>query len=251
MPPTRTDGYLVIGGLGHDFDYARLELLKALSAHEHVRTIVTPDYEGLDRLDRAAFLLSYTCDIEPSDAAQEALSAFLQRGGRWFALHATNSLLAFGPEGVGRREGAPLFLKLLGGQFAAHPPIGPFTVENLNPSDPIVAGIEAFEVDDELYLMRMAAEVEVLLGARFTGVAQGFVESAWEDDAVRPILFRRRWGEGEVLYCTLGHARGHYDAQHRTPYFPIVERGAWTAPAFREVLRRGVRWMTGLEIDHG
>jgi len=251
MTAARIDGYLVTGGLGHDFDFARLELLKALAVHEHVRTIATPDYERLDRLDRAAFVVSYTCDVEPSAPAQAALADFVARGGRWFALHATNSLLSFGPEGVGRRAGADVFLDLLGAQFAAHPPIGPFLVENCNPAHPLTAGLEAFTVEDELYLMRMRADVEVLLATRYRGPAPGFVDQDWSDDDVRPILYLRRWGQGAALYCTLGHARGHYDAQHRTPYFPVVERGAWATGPFREILRRGVRWMLSRESADG
>ena len=35
--PGRIDAYLVCGGIWHDFDFARLELLKLLVEDEHIR----------------------------------------------------------------------------------------------------------------------------------------------------------------------------------------------------------------------
>ena len=45
--------YLVCGGRWHDFDFARLEILKLLGEHEEVRTRVgDDDRDGTDRDDR-------------------------------------------------------------------------------------------------------------------------------------------------------------------------------------------------------
>ena len=81
--------------------------------------------------------------------------------------------------------------------------------------------------------------------ARFSGDAPGFVEADWRDDAPRPVLYSRRIGAGEVIYFTLGHCRGHYDAPHRTPYYPQVERCSWETPQFRDILARSVAWAVG------
>ena len=43
------------------------------------------------------------------------------------------------------------FMETLGSQFVAHPPIAPFRVEATQPDHPLVAGIEPFDADDELY----------------------------------------------------------------------------------------------------
>ena len=40
--------YLVVGGQYHDMDYARLELLKLLAEHEHMRVHVAEDYTDED-----------------------------------------------------------------------------------------------------------------------------------------------------------------------------------------------------------
>ena len=42
-------------------------------------------------------------------------------------------------------------METLGSQFVAHPPIAPYRVEATQPEHPLVAGIEPFEADDELY----------------------------------------------------------------------------------------------------
>ena len=46
---------------------------------------------------------------------------------------------------------------MLGSQFVAHPPIQPFTVSR-SAEHPLVAGIEPFEADDEIYLCRFFGE---------------------------------------------------------------------------------------------
>ena len=126
---------LIAGGKYHDIDYARLELLKLLFIDDQVRVRVFEDYENIPALSEADFLVSYTCDVIPSLEAQEALRAFVERGGRWYALHGTNSILRWLPNGLVRcPRWAPLFMDTLGSQFIAHPAIEPFTVTVADPN---------------------------------------------------------------------------------------------------------------------
>ena len=67
--PERVDAALVAGGRYHDIDYARLQLLTLLAEHPHVRVKVAADYEDTDAISASSFLVSYTCDIRPSEAA--------------------------------------------------------------------------------------------------------------------------------------------------------------------------------------
>ena len=71
--PERVDAYLVAGGRYHDIDYARLELLKLLAEHPHIKLKVGSDYEDVDSITSSQFLVSYTCDIRPSEQAQMAI----------------------------------------------------------------------------------------------------------------------------------------------------------------------------------
>ena len=236
------DVYLVAAGQFHDIDFARLELLKLLAEHEQVRCRVAADYHDVEAIAASDFLVTYTCNLVPSEAEQQALHDYVAGGGRWFALHGTNSILEFLEDGVNSPEAAPLLMQTLGTQFIAHPPIAPFRVRLADPEHELVKGIDEFETDDELYLSRIHGDLHVLLDTHFNGEAQGFIESDWHDDEPRPVYYIHRLGEGEVLYLNLGHCRGHYDMRPLMDYYPQVERGSWEKPEYYELLRRGLRY---------
>src|SRR6204780_4316805 len=153
-PAGRVDAVLVCGGRWHDFDFARHQLLGALGDWEQVRTRVFENYRCLDALDRADLLITYTCDVRPAPDEQDALAGFVQRGGRWIALHGTHSAID-PPDGPGVYR-TPRVLgtvaALLGAQSPGPPPIAPYTVRVTAPHHPLVAGLAPFEVRDELYV---------------------------------------------------------------------------------------------------
>ena len=245
----RRDIVLVCGGKYHDIDFVRLELLKLLAEDEVNRVTVREDYSDCAAIATADALVTYTCEVLPSEAEQDALAKFLDAGKRWFALHGTNSCLEY-VKGTGwtAPDKAPRFMDMLGSQFVAHPPIQPFTVSPAS-DHPLVNGIEAFEADDEIYLCRFYGEHERLLETRFSGTAEGFEIDDWRDNDVVPIMYLRRWKSGQVLYLNLGHARGHYDMQPLMDVYPEVERGSWKQPVFYELLRRGIRWAVDDEVE--
>lgn len=234
--------HLVCGGKYHDFDFARLELLKHLADIPEVRTTVCGDWAASDALASADALVSYTSDLIPDEPQTDELETFLRRDGRWFALHGTNSLLRY-TKGVGweaPRE-ATRFFEMLGSQFVAHPPIQPYTVRPCA-SHPLVEGIEPFSADDELYLCRFFGEHQCLLETEFSGETPGFAESDWTDNGSVPVMYLHPWENNAVLYLNLGHARGHWDMQPLMDYYKEEERGSWKRPEFHELLRRGIRW---------
>ena len=246
----RINAVFVCGGVWHDFDFARLEILKLLAEDDRIRTRVFETYDqAAPALAEADFLVSYTCNVMGSVETQEALRAFVEGGKRWYALHGTNSVLRFlSPEGAGYGEllvnaprWAPLMMETLGSQFIAHPPIAPYEVHVTKPDHPMVEGVEPFETTDELYLMETHGELDVLLHCSFEGKATGFVEEDWAQ-ADHPVLYFHTVGAGQVLYFTLGHCRGHYDMQGIADYYPEVERCAWDLPVFYTLLRRGIVW---------
>jgi type 1 glutamine amidotransferase len=155
--------------------------------------------------------------------------------------------MEFTSQGVAAPRTHALLMQTLGSQFVAHPPVGPFRVRVSQPGHPLVAGIEDFEVEDELYLCEVREGNELLLETHFTGRAPGFVESDWPDSAPRPVMYLRPVGRGAVLYNTLGHCRGPYDMRPLMDVYPRVERCAWQQPVFYELLRRGIAWAAGRE----
>jgi len=252
-PADRVDIVLVAGGRYHDVDYARRELLGLLADHEHVRVTVDSDFERADLLDGATALISYTCDVRPSEAAQQATRAWVENGGRWVALHGTNAALDLPrPSGVEAPRCFPTWAETLGSQFVAHPPIQPYRVERSDDDHWLVAGVEAFDTDDELYLMEHAAldALTPLLHTTWKGEATGFAEADWSTGArdggdAHLVQYLRPLGDGAVLYNTLGHCRGHWDMAPIVDYYPVVERCSWEKPQYHELLRRAIRWSLG------
>jgi len=106
-PAGRLDVVLVCGGRWHDFDYVRMRLLEALGRHERARTRVFEDYAmnsaaAGDSLGTADLLITYTCDRRPDPDQQRRLVDWVEAGGRWLALHGTNSAID-APESDGER----------------------------------------------------------------------------------------------------------------------------------------------------
>ena len=55
----RLDVYLVAGGLYHNIDYARLELLKLLAEQPRLKVKVGADYSDIDAICEADFIITY------------------------------------------------------------------------------------------------------------------------------------------------------------------------------------------------
>ena len=245
----RIDAYLVAGGKYHNIDHARLELLKLMAEQPRIKVQVGPDYSDIDAICGCDFLITYTCDVLPSEAETTRLQEFIASGRKWFALHGTNSILRFmEPDAEGNivvdcpEENVP-FMEILGSQFMSHPPIHEYEVHVTEPDHPLVKDIPTFKVDDELYLCKFHGEHQTLLHTHWSDPIPNFVRDDWvKDTDVQPVYYMHPYGEGNVLYLTLGHCRGKYDMQPMIEEYPEPEEGAWKTEEFYELLRRGIRW---------
>jgi len=211
----------------HDFDFARWRLAQALYEAGDIRTDTWNNYDAGEALAAGDILVSYTSQVPVSDGNCEALRTFLERGGRWFAIHASNSVL----------DNAHL-PAILGSKFITHPAYSHFPVAISAPNDPLLRGIDPFEIDDELYVIDVRGNIEVLLETRWGGEALG---GRQVEEGVRPLMYRHRVGEGEVLYLALGHANRPFD----TPRPGVLQpdrRGPWEMPVYKELVRRGIAW---------
>ena len=248
MTKAAIDAYFVCGGKYHDIDYARLQLLGLLGEHERIRTRMAEDYRDLPTIVASDFLVTYTVDVVPDEPTGRKLRDYVASGRRWLALHGTNSILRYAKgRGWEAPRDAKTFMETLGSQFVAHPAIEPYRVEVTQPDHPLVRGIEPFDADDELYLSELHPPLDVLLHTRWAGETKLFAEKDWTRDEPRPVMYLKKVGEGEVLYLTLGHARGRYDMRPLMDEYHQVERGSWKVPAFHELLRRGIRWAARLD----
>lgn len=253
----RVDVYLICNAAFHDTNFARLELLKLLAENDDLFVRVGEDYSDIKAIQGSQLLITYTCNLCPTEAEQEGLKEFLAGGGKWFALHGTNAIIEFVGEmqevdGVkipGKADTpnkAPLMMELLGSRFVAHPPNQTIQVTVTDSSHPLVKGIDDFETYDEPYYSDYADTIETLLEARYSGKSEGYVQENWgaDNDEPRPQLYLHPYGDGSVLYLALGHCRGKFDMQ---PFMEIapVERCSWELPVYYELLRRGIKWGAG------
>ncbi len=110
---------------------------------------------------------------------------------------------------------------MVGGQWVAHPGnIIDYTVQITNHDDPITAGIDDFAMHSEQYYLHVDPSNEVLATTTFGGDY-----TPWVDGCVMPVVWKRRWGQGRVFYCSLGHVASDFDV-----------------PEARELVRRGMHW---------
>jgi hypothetical protein len=213
----------------HDFDFARLRLATALYDAYGIRVDCYQDYESSAAILAGDLLVTYTSQVPVSDAACAALRSFLENGGRWFALHGSNSVAQ-----------DPHLPGILGSRFITHPPYCRFTVELTRPADPLLAGMSNFEIDDELYCIENCTnDIEVLLHTRWGGEAFGGRQIPVAD---QPLMYRRKVGKGGVLYLALGHANRPYDKPFAAMPDQPDHRGPWDLPVHRALVGRGIEW---------
>ena len=119
---------------------------------------------------------------------------------------------------------------MVGGQWVAHPGnIIDYTVQITNREDPITAGLGDFSMHSEQYYLHVDPSNEVLATTTFSGEY-----APWIDGCVMPVVWKRKWGEGRVFYCSLGHVVADFDV-----------------PEARELVRRGMHWAARMDEGDG
>jgi type 1 glutamine amidotransferase len=72
----------------------------------------------------------------------------------------------------------------------------------------------------EQYYMHLDPHNQVLATTTFSGE-----HASWIEGATLPVAWTKRWGEGRVFYCSLGHVAADFEV-----------------PEARELVRRGMLW---------
>jgi hypothetical protein len=243
---------LIVGGAHHDMNRVRLHLLHLLDGWDWPQVRCHADFGDGSSLADADFLLTYTNNVIPEGQALAALERFLDRGGRWLAIHGSAALTRFRPPAVeiggiklpgltDTPDLAPGYMRLLGVRFVSHLAQQPFTVQRGPVPHPVTEGLTPFDVVDEPYILEFRADCDVLLEARYCGEAPGYVAGPWWDDQPRPQLVHHRHGAGEVMYLAPGHACGPYDLRPFIAEMP-VQPGPWVNETYLDLLRRLIAW---------
>jgi hypothetical protein len=147
-----------------------------------------------------------------SDAAHDGLLTAVRNGAGIAGWHGT-----MGDSFRDRTE----YQFMVGGQWVAHPGGAiDYTVNIIDPHDPITAGIADFPMRSEQYYMHVDPSNHVLATTTFSGV-----EAPWIAGTVMPVVWKRMYGAGRVFYSSLGHNRQDLEV-----------------PQVKEILRRGMLW---------
>jgi uncharacterized protein len=113
---------------------------------------------------------------------------------------------------------------MTGGQWVAHPG-GKIDYQvnflRTEPIDPVIAGLEDFQLHSEQYYMHVDPSNVVLATTTFAGTE----DAPWTKGCVMPVAWKRSYGEGRIFYCSLGHDVNDFDI-----------------PQIPEIIVRGSRW---------
>ena len=119
---------------------------------------------------------------------------------------------------------------MIGGQWVAHPGgIINYDVKITNTTDQITKGISDFSISTEQYYMHIDPSNEVLATTQFKGdqiisdIAPYKCE--WISGNVMPVVWKRKWGQGNVFYNSIGHKLSDFDV-----------------PEVLEIIKRGMLW---------
>lgn len=97
---------------------------------------------------------------------------------------------------------------MTGGQFLAHPDnLKDYTINIVNKSDPITAGISDFKVRSEQYYMLVDPRNEVLATTTHQSVS-----APWTNGVVMPFVWKKLHGKGRVFFSAMGHQCSEFTA---------------------------------------
>lgn len=212
---------LLIGGDRfpfHRFETNRPFLEAALP--DDVAVTATTEKADLEDLSAYDAVVDYLTDSTLTDAQRHGLLSFVADGGGYLGVHCAADLTTTAPDDPddlmdSRDEPFSELREFVGGHFLTHPAQTRFEVSVVDHYHPVTTTLTDFAVWDEPYVLDVDDDVRVL--ARMDH----------PEHADMPVVWTREHGDGDVLYCSLGHGEPSLTNAH-----------------VRTLLADGVRWLT-------
>ena len=177
------------GGSYHDYLSVAEVLRKFLEVRHEYHITYSEDYSVFTRpLDKYDVILLAGM---PKKLEKEELTGFLtavKEGKSVIGLHAATAALSKDKQRIE-------YTKVIGAQFAGHPPIYRFPVEIKEDNHPITKNIGPFDIYDEMYFFKNMQEGTTVL-----------LEAEHEERGRTAIAWVREYGKGKIFYTTFGHA---------------------------------------------
>lgn len=155
-----------------------------------------------------------------SDAQRDAFKHYIEAGGGFVGIHSAS----------GSERDWPYFWSVLGGKFAAHPRMQPFTVQVADPKFPAVKGLPAsFEWTDECYFIdHLNPDIHPVLVMDRTKLnyldAMKIDVSSFQNPL--PLAWFHEFDGGREFYLALGHNKEDYA---NPILYGIIENGIFWA----------------------
>ena len=144
-----------------------------------------------DSVNQFDLVIVYTTGGELTPEQEEGLAGLVKGGKGFVGIHsAADSFKANEP-----------YMKMIGARFRTHPPFQTHDITLLDDAHPVTVRTESFAMDEELYLIDLQVdreEIHVLAQVTFQGTPM-------------PVLYTKGYGEGRVVYCSLGHQRNAFE----------------------------------------
>jgi putative membrane-bound dehydrogenase-like protein len=184
-------------------------------------------FGGTDRatLKAAGFSVNYTEDRDQATtalAAGEADVALISVNRKFFDTpEYRNALMAFAASGkgiimhhpgtwYGYKEWPELNAQIVGGGARGHDKIAPYSVDNVQPTHPIMRGVPAsFTVEDELYYINAEPAKIPVNTAPITVLAQSSPSKKFR--AAHPIVWITQHPKSRIVGFTIGHDERAHD----------------------------------------
>lgn len=210
--------------------YAELAGLLAGEGRADLR--ITDDLSVLTPETLAPYqaVVNYSTFLTPTAEQVQALLQAVENGLGFLGLHAASATF----------WNSPAYLTMLGSRFLRHDPFKTFRVTIADRTHPITAGVDDFDIEDELYEVGgNTADFPALAAALAAGQPASELRHLGEGPLGpeihvlataegHPLLYVKTYGRGRVHYNALGH-----DAR------------ALTNPHFRRLVLQGLAWVAG------
>jgi len=186
-------------------------LLKASLAQYGFNFSYTTDPADLnaDNLAQYDALMIYANHDTIAPAQEQALLDFVASGKGLLPIHSAS--FSF--------QNSPAYVALVGAQFQRHG-AGEFTTTFVNPSHPVLSGLQPFQVWDETYVH-----------TKHNAAGRTVLMERVDADGREPWTWVRTHGRGRVFYTAYGH-----------------DERVWNHPSFHRLIRNGLTWAVGPSV---
>jgi len=153
-------------------------------------------------------LMIYSNHEEITPDQEVALKSYIQSGKALIPIHSASFCF----------QNSEWYIGAVGGQFSTHG-TGDFTVNIVDKTHPVMAGIEEFETWDETYVhAKLNPDMQVLMERKEAGKNE-------------PYTWVRNEGKGRVFYTAYGH-----------------NEKTWEKPGFQQLIANGILWAVGDQV---